>query len=250
MAVHRTKGFVLRREDVRETSILLTVYTKDYGKLKLLSKGVRTPEQRFISSYELFALDDIVFYERKKKGFFFLSQCELLDFFPKARESLERLSYASYFVELLDLVTVQGEAGPELFTLLGNCLSFLSERASPKRVARVFEIKLLSALGHMPRIRQCASCAVLLKEAKTKFSLTAGGLLCEKCVSGDRKAKPVLQGTINFMRHIEDLPFERLKHIKVSNKVGSEVERLLRGFITYHLDVKPRSAEFITKVGV
>src|SRR4030042_2224165 len=104
MSIQKTRGFVLRREDVRETSVLLTVYTRDFGKLKLISKGARSPDQRFASSYELFALDDIVFYERKKKGFFLLSQCELVSFFPEVSGSLDRICYATYFIELLDFV--------------------------------------------------------------------------------------------------------------------------------------------------
>ena len=70
MAIQKTQGFVLRRDDLRETSVILTVYTRDFGKLKLITKGVRSPEQRSLSSYELFALDEIVFYEKRKKNIF------------------------------------------------------------------------------------------------------------------------------------------------------------------------------------
>ena len=69
MSIQKTRSFILNREDIRETSVLLTAYTEDFGKIRLISKGVRSPEQKFISAYELFALDDIVFYEKKKKDF-------------------------------------------------------------------------------------------------------------------------------------------------------------------------------------
>ena len=155
MAIHKTQGFILRREDIRETSILLTVYSRDFGKLKLISKGARSPEQRFVSAYELFALDEIIFYEKKKKNVFLLSQCELIDFSPRIRESLERISYASYFIELLDAVTPFGEKNTSLYGLLEKGILFLSEGASPKRAARIFEIKLLSILGIMPELASC-----------------------------------------------------------------------------------------------
>ena len=250
MAIQKTQGFILRREDVRETSVLLTVYTRDFGKLKLISKGVRSPEQRFVSAYELFALDDIVFYERKKGGFFLLSQCELVSFFPKARAALDRIAYAIYFIELLNFVTSLGDKNTKLYELLLNTLELLSSKASPKRVARIFEIKLLSILGLMPRLKTCASCDKRIEKQRVRFSLSSGGVLCEACFSSDKMARPILAGTINFISHIEELPFDRIKHIKVAKRVGGEVERLLLSFINYHLDIRPRTLGFIEKIGV
>ncbi|MGB2705285.1 MAG: DNA repair protein RecO [Candidatus Omnitrophota bacterium] len=250
MAVQKTQGFVLRKQDLRETSIILTVYTRDFGKLKLISKGVRAPEARFVSAYELLALDDIVFYERKKRSLFFLSQCDLVNYFPKVRESLERLSYAVYFAEFLDAATSACDRNTRIYELLLNSLFLLSSKASPKRVARIFEIKFLSILGLMPRLKTCAACDRAVEKEGVRFSFSSGGVLCEGCFAKDKNAKPVLAGTVNFIAHIEDLPFERIKHIKVSKRVGVEVERLLRGFINYHLDIRLKSMEFIGKVGV
>jgi len=250
MAVQKTQGFVLRRQDVRETSLSLTIYTRDFGKLKCITKGVRAPEQRFAGAYELFALDAIVFYERKNKNFFLLSQCELVDFFPHIRESLEKISYAMYFSELLDSVTQVGDANPALYKLLSDALGLLSGNASAKRVARVFEIKLLSAIGLMPGLKICTGCGRKPEKGKVRFSLASGGILCLACSSGEKSARPVMPGTLNFIMHIKDSPFEKIKHIKVASLVGNEVERLLKSFISYHLDVRLKSREFIEKIGV
>lgn len=250
MALQKTQGFVLRRDDIRETSILLTAYTRDFGKIKLISKGVRIPEQRFISAYELFSLDEIVFYEKKKKGFFLLSQCELINFFPEVRKELERISYAAYFVEFLDSTAPLGERNEGIYELLQNCLELLSTKASPKRVARIFEIKLLSILGFMPRLKFCAECNKEIKAERARFSMPRGGVICDACFAKDRNAKPVLAGTVRFISDIERLPFDRIKHIKVSSQVGSEVERLLGNFIDYHLDIKLKTRNFINKISV
>ena len=250
MSIQRTQGFILEREELRETSLFVTAFTRDFGKLKFVSKGVRVPEQRFISAYELFALNDIVFYEKKRRNFYLLSQCELLDFFPEVRNSLEKISYAVYFSDFLNAVTPVGEKNTELFELLFNSLELLSSGASPKRVARVFEIKLLSFLGFMPRLKSCVECEKGVKGESYRFSMTSGGVLCEVCAKMNREARPILSGTINFILHIESLSFDRIKHIKVTKRVGIEVERLLGSFIRYHLDIKLKSREFIEKIGV
>jgi DNA repair protein RecO (recombination protein O) len=250
MAIQKTKGFVLRRFDIRETSVLLTAFTRDFGKLKFISKGVRIPEQRFLSAYELFALDEIVFYEKKRRDFYLLSQCELLDFFPEIRKSLDRISYAAYFTELLDSVTPVGEKNTRVYGLLFDSLGLLSGEASPKRVGRIFEIKLLSLLGFMPGVKSCVECDKAIKGESSAFSVSLGGVLCEACRGKDRKARPVLAGAVNFISHIEALAFDKIKHIKVTRRVGMEVERLLKNFIRYHLNIRLKSREFIDKVGV
>jgi len=250
MAIQKTEGVVLRREDVRETSVELTAYTRDFGKLRLLSKGVRNPGERYLSAYELFALDDIVFYEKNKRNLYLLSQCELIDYFPEIRNSFERLSYASYFVELVNSVTAPQDKNRKIFDLLVNSLRLLSSNASPKRVARILEIRLLSILGLMPNLTSCANCGKDAPLGRMRFSFKLGGVLCESCYNLDRNARPILPGTVNFLLRIESLPFEKIKQIKVAKRVGSEVERFLRSFIQYHLDVRLRSREFLNKVGL
>lgn len=250
MTIQKTRGFILKRDEIRETSILLTAYTRDFGKLKLISKGVRSPEQRYISAYELFSLDDIVFYERRKKGFFLLSQCELVNFFPKIRDSLEKISYAAYFAELLNCVTMAGDKNIKLYELLQDCLNLLSGKASPKRVARVFEIRVLSALGLMPRLKDCAVCGKKTVKGQAGFSISSGGILCDACRKKTKGTKPILAGTVNFMADIESLPFDKARQIKVSKSVGKEVERLLGSFMDYHLDIRLRTREFIDKIGI
>lgn len=250
MAIQKNRGVVLRRDELRETSLILTVFTRDFGKLKLISKGVRSPDQRFISAYELFAHIETVFYEKKKKDFFFLSQCELVNFFSKIREDFDRLSYAVYLVELLDSSTAFGDKNPALYDLLLDSLELLSGSASPKRVTRIFEIKLLSELGQMPQLKTCSECGSDFGANKRyRFSFSLGGVLCEKCFEKDKSAAPILPGTIRFMSRIESLPFEKTKQIKVVRSVGSEVEEFLKNFIRYHLDIRLKSLEFITKTG-
>jgi DNA repair protein RecO (recombination protein O) len=250
MPIQRTQGFVIRREDIRETSVLLTAYTRDFGKIRLISKGMRVPEQKFVSSFEPLALNDIVFYERRKDGFFLLSQCELVDFFLKVRTTLEKISYATYCAELLDAATPFGEVNARLYALLSESLGLLSDDASPKRVARIFEIKLLSILGLMPRLKSCCNCDNRMEKGNARFSFSLGGILCESCRNADKASQPILAGTINFMSHIEGMPFERIKNIKVSKRVGNEVEKVLRRFIDYHLDIKLKSVSFMSQINV
>ncbi|MDD3904969.1 MAG: DNA repair protein RecO [Candidatus Omnitrophica bacterium] len=246
MAIQKTEGILLRRQDLRETSLILTFYTRDFGKIKGIVRGVRGSRPGTIggASMEIFALDDIVFYERRKSDIFTISQCDLLDFFAPVRESLEKTAYAAYLIELIDSITALGDKSAEAFELLLNSLRLLGGDVSTKRVVRIFEIKLLNILGLMPTLSSCTACGGEV-DSVARFSLRNGGLICKKCLSSDRDARPILQGTVKFIEHIRALPFERVARIKVTSEVGHELERTLRRFLDYHIERRLKTVEFL-----
>jgi len=248
MPIQKSEAVVIRSQDLRETSLILTFYTKDFGKIKGIVRGVRGPHAQYGGgSLEIFAHDEIVFYERKKSDIFTISQCDLVDFFNPIRESLERLAYANYIIELLDSVTSLGDKNNEVFELLINSIRLLSGDASAKRVARIFEIKLLALLGLMPTLETCAFCGKKA-DASAKFSVANGGLICKACLGNDANALPIMAGTVKFIEHIRALPFEKVERIKVANTVGKELEYILRQFLDYHIERRLKSLDFLREI--
>ncbi len=248
MPIQKSEGIVLRRQEIRETSLILTIYTKDFGKIKGIVRGVRGPRAcPGGGSLEIFALDEIVYYERKRSDIYTISQCDLIDFFNSIRGSLERLAYATYIIELLDSVTALGDKNSEVFDLALNSLKLLSGESSPKRVARIFEIKLLHLLGLMPSLEFCANCGQAV-DAGAKFSFRHGGLICKSCLGTDKDSRSVLQGTAKFIEHIRSLPFEKVARIKVSIQVGKELESILRKFLDYHIERRLKSVDFLKAI--
>jgi len=249
MAIQKTEGIVLRRQDFRETSIVLTFFTRDFGKIKGLMKGVRGPRAPHgAGGLELFARDALVFYERKRADLYTVSQCDLLDFFFPLRADLERLAYTAYLVELLDSVTMLNDKNEEIFDLILNCLIFLSGDSSARRIARIFEVKLLGLLGLMPHLGSCLQCRGKVLE-RARFSLKEGGLLCSRCIGRDKESLPLLPGTVRFIQHVKVSPFETVTRIKVSQKVGKEVEMLLRRFLRFHIERRLKTLDFLRSVG-
>ncbi len=248
MAIQKTEGILLRRQDLRETSLILTFYTRDFGKIKGIVRGVRGPRGTCGgANMEIFVLDEIVFYERRKSDIFTISQCDLVEFFAPVRGSLEKLAYAAYLAELMDSVTALGDRSREAFDLLLNSLILLAGDSSAKRVARIFEIKLLHLLGLMPKLESCTGCGGTV-DGSARFSFRNGGLICKKCLQSDRDARPILQGTVKFIEHIRSLPFERVARIKVASEVGHELERILRKFLDFHIERRLKTVEFLKSI--
>src|SRR3989338_4612181 len=250
MAIHTTDAIILREHDVRETSLLVTFFTRDFGKIKGLLKGVRGPKGPLGYQVQVFTLNKIVFYESKKADSHIVSQCDLLDFFEDIRKDIVKTGYAYYFIELVDALTEKSAESAEIFDLLLNSLNLLKTDASPKRIARILEIKLLQLSGVMPRLDACVSCgeAVDSKNGSLRFSYKFGGLLCKNCAAKDSTSRQILAGTVNFIDHIERAPYEKAENIKVSKDVGEELEGLMKRFLAYQLDTQLKSVEFLKAI--
>jgi len=245
--IQTTEAVLLKKQDLRETSLFLTFYTRGFGKIYGVIKGARGQKGQYCAVPQLFTLNEVVFYERKAKDVFTISQCELKEFFGEIRENLEKTSYAVYFVELINSLTPVCEKNEAMFQLLTNCLRLLSGSASPKRAARIFEIKLLSILGLMPQVSNCAACGAVKLDKKVRFSFKNGGVLCEACAAKEKDSVAISIGTAHFIGHISRSNWEMIPRIKVSSDVGREVESLLRRFFNYHLHLKPKSLDFMRK---
>jgi len=250
MVIIKTDAVLLKKTELRETSLILDFFTEESGKIKGVLKGVRSPEPQFGALFELFTLDRIVFYEKKNKDIFIVSQCELIDFFPALRGDLEKLGYASYFVELIEYAVGSGERNVAIFNLLVDSLKALCKPGSAKRITRVFEIKLIKELGFMPRLKECTNCGKTGFSGKARFSIKGGGILCGECSQSDLYSRSVLAGTLNFIEHVSGASMERVSRIKVSKDVGIELERMMSDFLDFHIGRRFKSLTFMREVGV
>jgi len=220
MAIQKSDAIVLRRQDLRETSLTVTFYTRDFGKIRGVLRGVRGPRCQYAGgSLEVFARDEIVFYERKGGDYFTVSQCDLAEFFSPIRSSLEKLAHATYMAELLDSVSPLCDPNREVYDLFLNSLRLMAGEASAKRATRIFEIKLLNLLGLMPRLSSCASCGGKV-DVSARFSLREGGLVCGTCAGKEKATVAMLAGTAKFIGHIMESPFEKVARIKVPLRSG------------------------------
>lgn len=247
MAAYRTEGVILRKYELRETSYILVAFTKDHGKIKGVIKGVRSPCPQFAGSFELFSQCDLLFYRKKKKPLDLITQCEAVEFFLPARKNIERLTYANYFIELIDVVTSDYDNNKTLYEVLVGSLGLLSAGASPLRVSRIFEIKLLDAIGLSPSLDECTKCGEKIDESGL-FSVAEGGLICRECVQNNTPGIRLSLGAIKFLRLAQKSTFEKLAQIKVSREVGREIEGVLNKFIMFHINRPLRSLRFLDTI--
>jgi DNA repair protein RecO (recombination protein O) len=153
---YRVEAVVLRHNDWGEADRILTLFTKEMGKLRAVAKGVRKIRSRKAGHLEPFTHVNLLL--AKGRDLPLVTQAETVQAYLPLRSALLLPTYASYIVELLDRFTYEEGENPALFRLAIDTLSRLSRGDSPDLVVRYYEIRLLDLVGFRPRLFQCSVC--------------------------------------------------------------------------------------------
>ncbi len=236
----RTEGIVLRVRNLGEADRIVTIYTKERGKLNTVARGARRIRNRLLSPTQVFTHGRYIIFPGK--GLHNLSQAEIIRSGQAIRDDLEKFAYASYITELVDSLTAEEDPTEQIFPLLAGALS-LGEAGRFKLAVRAFEIRLMKELGYEPELYQCLHCREPLRDSV--FFTEQGGTLCEKCVGHVPGSMPLTNGTWELMKRLLEWEFSRLTvlHPAASNEV--ELRRVMRRYLDYRLEYPLKSLEFL-----
>ena len=141
---YKTEGIILKRTNYGEADKILTIYTKHYGKIRALAKGVRRVTSRRGGNVELF--NQAILFLNKGRNFDLLTEAQVTKSFKTWRKDLKKVVLAYYFVELVDKLTPDEQASQAVFQLLSYYLDKLGTANLPE-LTRSFEEALLRELG-------------------------------------------------------------------------------------------------------
>jgi DNA repair protein RecO (recombination protein O) len=246
MAIRKDEGFVLARIPFRETSILLTVFSQNSGKLKLLMKGVRNDKRSKLARFEPFTHVSFVYYEKIKSDLHLGTDMEILNSQSSLRSQIAFVSYASYLTELVDTLFHVHDPCRDAYELLRYSFKSLSDGA-PETVVRVFELKVLAEIGWLPTLTKCVSCAEQVNQL-AYFSPRQGGIICPKCEPKDVSTFPISRGARETLLYFVTSKFQDAIRLKISVSIGQELKRISEKFFRFHLDYPLRSTKFLSEV--
>jgi len=142
--IYKTEGIILKRRNFGEADKILTVFTKHYGKIKVIAKGIRKITSKKAGTLELFNHCKLVLV--KGKHLDIITEVEVIKNFSSLMGNLNKVGVAWYFCELVDKLTAEGQANKDIFELLKNYLENLDQKNTPQFI-RSFEEHLLNQLG-------------------------------------------------------------------------------------------------------
>lgn len=249
MSIHRTEAIVLNRHDFRETSIITNFYTKDFGRLSGILKGIKQEPSKFASTLEPFSYNDIIFYKKRNSSLHLVSACDIKDNFYLIRQSISKIGLACIMMELLNAIMPLEDKNEEVFSLTLASLKELELTRNPDKIVTIFKIKILNLSGFKPHFDSCVLCDDRIL-GESRFSLNLGGLLCFKCEHKDRSARAIFRGTIASVLHIEKNEFKNNLNLGINPQIKKELDSILNAFLNFHLAKELKSQKVLNKLEV
>lgn len=186
MGIIEATGIVTREIKYGDSSRILTVITKELGKISILARGARSNKSGLLSLTQLFTYGEFTLFQGRGKGLYKINSGDVVHSFSNLRNSLEAMAYASYFCEIANRVVPEDSPDPEQMQLLLNTLYLLSEeKTSSEQIKAVYEFRTLAVQGLLPDFSLCSRCGKA--QNLTAFDPRENAVFCSDC-AGDSPA--------------------------------------------------------------
>lgn len=241
MKIESFEGIILSETNYSESSKILNVLTDKHGLIGVISKGCRNMKSKLRGvSRKLIYGTLHVYY--KENGLSTLIGVDVINSFSKTMMDLEKISYASFILDLTYQVVKQTES-EEIFELLKNSLIKLEEGIPSLPLTNIVELKLLDYLGVAPNVDSCCHCGST--KGIVTLSSEQGGYICKDCYDNEPL---VSEKTIKMIRMYYYVDISSITKLDVSNEVTKEINSFLDDYYDRFTGLYVKSKDFIKKI--
>lgn len=233
--MHSIEALVLRKTPYRDSDYILSLFTKDLGKISGIARNAKNSMKRFGARLEPFVHIRVNLKETGR-DFKLIQDTETIRVFSSFSEDIELFTLGSLMLEITDVLTPRESANQDMFELLIKALELMNSKESPLPIVLQFQLEALSIAGYEPNLYSCAKCEVPI-EGDSYFSINGGGAICFKC-AGDKKNGLIFSKDFIMDREIMEKDLEKvLKYIKLFIK-----------FTERHTEKELKSGKFIQEL--
>jgi len=204
--LYRTKGYVLKKNDLREADQFFTVYTKDFGKIAVLGRAIRKIKSKLRSGIDLFYFSEIEFIQGKV--YKTLTNAVVIE--KPDKNNLDKMKSFNNITEFLNFL-VHEEKDINIWNLLEECLSKLDKDI----IYYYFAWNLASVMGYEIDLNNCAVCQKKLKPENFNFSLDQHGIVCAQCFDRAEEKQEISVNTVKILRLFLEKNWQIISRIKV-----------------------------------
>ncbi|MFN2488571.1 MAG: DNA repair protein RecO [Actinomycetota bacterium] len=234
--LYKDEGIVLKTIKLGEADRIVTLFTRQNGKVRAVAKGIRKTKSRFGGRLEPFTRVSLVVY--KGRNLDTITAADILTSFKDVRDDYTRLTAAATLAELVEKITPERERAFSTYALLLAGLEALA-RDGGRTVVPAFLVKLLSLSGYHPQLRVCAGCA--RPDVLGGFSPSIGGAVCGACRREDRGAFEMGRDRIELLSLLLTSEFG----VDADAATTSDVILALRRYAEYHLERPLKSLQLL-----
>ena len=242
----KDKAICLRAVSYSETSQVVTLFTRDNGKVAAMARGSRRPKSSFDGPIEVFSFGEVMFIIKDSGGqLAMLTEFSQQPRFRGFQRNLYMLNAALFAAELTEKFLEDHDPHPELFA---KYLKFLETLQTAKEQSHIlawlilYQLRLLEETGQAPMLDACVNCGQTRVGTAhpTYFSSSHNGLLCPNCEMAFAEKRLIDTSMLNILQNPAKLP-------KAEMKLLHKIENLLIYHFTELLHKPPRMAKYFSK---
>jgi len=257
MAYCKTEGIVLKVNDYSESSQIVTLFTRDFGRLHGIAKGAKRLRKGLPNALDVLNRVDLVFVRKPPGQLHLFTEWNVTENFLRLRQNLDTLYYALYVAELVSDLTEETEESAELYDVALHTLRRLGSRENPVLSLFLFEINFLGLLGHMPEVRKCVVCGRSLP-VRARFSPREGGAVCTACPAAGSSCPEVSSGALatiaTLARTLRQPPggveMNLARRLRIPPSTRREMRSVLNACIVELLGREPRMWRHLPSLSV
>ncbi len=246
MAIVDTEGIITKETKYGDTSRILTVVTRNMGKISVLAGNVRKGKSGLLSATSLFAYSRFTLFKSGSSSLYKLNEGEAITTFSNLKNSLDAMAYASYFCDVTNSVMQENSSEPDQTELLIRSLYMLDkESENAEKIKAVFEFRTLTIAGLMPNLSECADCG----KTTNLVSLSAhnGSVYCEKC-SAAHPSMQINDSILAALSYIELAESKKIFSFNMSEKAISYLSALGEQCIEILLEKNFKTLKYLKNV--
>ncbi len=228
------QGLVLRVTPYNDTDALLTVLTRDHGKLTVKARGLRRKNSPLVAPCQLLTYGEFVLFEYR--DMYSINEAHSIELFQQLRKDLSKLSLGTYFAQAAEVLSQEDLPNPELLSLVLNCLYALSKLdISEEQIKAVFELRSACISGYTPDLNVCHRCG---STQPNRFDISEGRLECDRCRDSFSNGirMPVTPGVLDAMRYICYCDPKRLFSFSAGTETLKELAHVTESYLSTQLE--------------
>lgn len=242
--LQKCEGIVIRTSHYGESNKVVTLYTREWGKVGVMAQGAKKPNSRLAAVTQPFTYG--YFLVRTSSGLGNLQQGDIISSMREIKEDIFLTAYASYCIDLTDKATEERKPNPFLFELLYQTLNYMNEGIDPEILMYIFEMKMLGTLGLYPILNQCACCGET--EGEFAFSIREGGFICHRCLGKDPYHLKISSATVRLLRLFYYLDMSRLGNISVKDETKMELKKVISTYYEEYSGLNLKTKRFLKQM--
>ena len=243
---YRAEAIVLRTVDLGEADRILVLFTRHFGKVHVIAKGIRRATSRMAGHAE--PLTHATYQLARGRELDVLTGAEARELYPALREDLPRIAAGWYCAELIDRFTVEHAPAAPLFDLLETALRHLNAGHPGHLVCRWFDLHILDRSGFRPELADCVNCRNRLEEQENAWSASSGGALCAECSRKTQTGFSLSVRALKSLRYLLISDFANAARLRVDGALAGELERHMRLFVQHVIDREITAARLIDEI--